>query len=43
MARGPGSFAGRKLGVLVTAGADAEVLAALRSAATAGQALTGRG
>jgi catalase len=35
---GPGSFAGRKLGVLVTAGADAEVLAALRSAATAEQA-----
>jgi catalase len=36
--RGPGSFAGRKLGVLVTAGADAEVLAALRSAAAAEQA-----
>jgi catalase len=31
--RGPGSFAGRKLGVLVTNGADAETLAALRAAA----------
>jgi catalase len=31
--RGPGSFAGRKLGVLVTGGADAEALAALRAAA----------
>jgi catalase len=36
--RGPGSFAGRKVGVLVTAGADAQVLAALRSAAAAEQA-----
>jgi catalase len=33
IARGPGSFAGRKIGVLVTNGADAETLAALRSAA----------
>jgi catalase len=30
---GPGSFAGRKIGVLVTNGADAETLAALRAAA----------
>ncbi len=30
---GPGSFAGRKVGVLVTNGADAEALAALRAAA----------
>src|SRR5262249_26745339 len=36
--RGPGSFAGRKVGVLVTAGADAEVLAALRAAAAREQA-----
>lgn len=36
--RGPGSFAGRKIGVLVTNGADAETLAALRSAAAAEQA-----
>jgi catalase len=35
LGRGPGSFAGRKLGVLVTNGADAETLAALRAAATA--------
>jgi catalase len=34
-ARGPSSFAGRKLGVLVSAGADAAVLAGLRSAALA--------
>jgi catalase len=33
--RGPRSFAGRKLGVLVTNGADAETLAALRGAAEA--------
>ncbi|HVT70662.1 MAG TPA: catalase [Trebonia sp.] len=33
--RGPGTFAGRKIGVLVTNGADAETLAALRSAAAA--------
>jgi catalase len=32
-ARGPRSLAGRKIGVLVTNGADAETLAALRSAA----------
>ncbi len=31
----PGSFAGRKLGVLLTDGADAETLAALRAAAAA--------
>ena len=31
----PGGFAGRKLGVLVTSGADAETLAALRTAAAA--------
>jgi catalase len=31
--RGPHSFAGRKIGVLITNGADAEVLAALRAAA----------
>jgi len=36
--RGPGSFAGRKIGVLITNGADAEALAALRSAAAAEQA-----
>jgi catalase len=30
---GPGSFAGRKIGVLVTDGADADTIAALRSAA----------
>jgi catalase len=36
--RGPGSFAGRKIGVLITNGADAETLAALRSAAVAEQA-----
>jgi catalase len=35
LGRGPGSFAGRKLGVLVTNGADAETLAALRAAAAA--------
>jgi catalase len=35
---GPGSFAGRKIGVLITNGADAEALAALRAAATAEQA-----
>jgi catalase len=35
---GPGSFAGRKIGVLVTNGADAEALAALRAAAAAEQA-----
>ncbi len=33
LGNGPGSFAGRKIGVLVTSGADAETLAALRSAA----------
>lgn len=33
LSRGPRSFAGRKLGVLVTNGADAETLAALRAAA----------
>jgi catalase len=36
--RGPGSFAGRKIGVLVTAGANADVVAALRSAAAAERA-----
>jgi catalase len=36
---GPGSFAGRKIGVLVTAGANAEMLAALRAAARAEQAM----
>jgi catalase len=35
LGRGSGSFAGRKLGVLVTNGADAEALAALRAAAAA--------
>jgi catalase len=35
LGRPPGRFAGRKLGVLVTNGADAETLAALRSAAEA--------
>jgi catalase len=33
LAQGPDSFAGRKLGVLMTNGADAETLAALRAAA----------
>ncbi|HEY0934143.1 MAG TPA: catalase [Trebonia sp.] len=33
LGRGPDSFAGRKLGILVTNGADAAALAALRSAA----------
>jgi catalase len=33
VARGPGNFAGRKIGVLLTNGADAEIIAALRSAA----------
>ena len=33
VANGPDSFAGRKLGVLVTDGADAELLAELREAA----------
>jgi catalase len=33
LSRGPDSFAGRKIGVLVTNGASAETLAALRSAA----------
>jgi catalase len=33
LGRGPGSFAGRRIGVLVTNGADAETLAALRAAA----------
>jgi len=33
LGRPPGTFAGRKLGVLVTNGADAELLAALRAAA----------
>jgi catalase len=33
LANGPQSFAGRKVGVLVTAGADADVLADLRAAA----------
>ena len=36
--RGPGSFAGRKIGVLITNGADAEALAALRAAAAGEQA-----
>jgi catalase len=36
--RGPGNFAGRKIGVLVTDGANAEVLAALRAAAMTEQA-----
>ncbi|HTU09204.1 MAG TPA: catalase-related domain-containing protein, partial [Trebonia sp.] len=36
--RGPITFAGRKIGVLVTNGADAEGLAALRAAAAAEQA-----
>jgi catalase len=36
--RGPDSFAGRKIGVLVTNGADAETLAALQAAAAAEQA-----
>ncbi|HEY3870424.1 MAG TPA: catalase [Actinocrinis sp.] len=36
--RGPGSFAGRKIGVLITNGAGAEALAALRAAAAAEQA-----
>jgi catalase len=35
LAQGPDSFAGRKLGVLVTSGADAETLASLRAAAEA--------
>jgi len=35
---GPGSFAGRKIGVLVTNGADAETLAGLRAAAADEQA-----
>jgi catalase len=35
LGRDPGSFAGRKLGVLLTNGADAETLAALRAAAAA--------
>jgi catalase len=35
LGRGPGTFAGRKLGILVTNGASAETLAALRSAAAA--------
>ncbi|HSZ40165.1 MAG TPA: catalase [Trebonia sp.] len=39
IARGPGSFAGRKIGVLVTGGADPETIAALRAAATAEGAL----
>ncbi|HTU76009.1 MAG TPA: catalase [Trebonia sp.] len=33
VARGPASFAGRKLGLLITNGADAQIIAALRSAA----------
>jgi len=33
--RGPGGFAGRKIGILVTSGADAGTLAALRAAAVA--------
>jgi catalase len=37
--RAPGSFAGRKLGVLVTTGASAEMLAALRAAARSEQAM----
>jgi catalase len=40
LGRGPDSFAGRKIGVLVTDGADAETLAALRSAAAAEHAVT---
>ncbi len=36
--RGPGDFKGRKIGVLVTNGADAETLAALRAAAAAERA-----
>jgi catalase len=35
IARGPGSFAGRKIGVLVTGGADPEMLTALCDAAAA--------
>jgi catalase len=35
LANGPHSFAGRKLGLLVTTGADAETIAALRAAAEA--------
>jgi catalase len=37
LANGPDSFAGRKIGVLVTAGADAGVIAGLRDAAAAEQ------
>jgi catalase len=33
LANGPGSFAGRKIGVLITDGADADAIAALRAAA----------
>jgi len=33
VARGPGNFAGRKIGLLLTNGADTEVIAALRNAA----------
>jgi catalase len=36
--RGPGDFKGRKIGVLVTNGADAETLSALRAAAAAERA-----
>ena len=39
LANGPDSFTGRKLGVLVTTGADAGVLTDLRSAAEAEQAI----
>ena len=35
LGNGPGRFAGRKLGILVSNGADAETLAALQAAATA--------
>jgi catalase len=35
LARGPGNFAGRKIGLLITNGADAEIIAALRGAAEA--------
>jgi catalase len=39
LANPPGSFAGRKIGVLVTPGADAAILAAVRTAAAAEKAL----
>jgi catalase len=40
LGRGPDRFAGRKIGVLVTNGADSQTLAALRDAASAEQAVT---